>query len=75
MLATDWTKFYTVCTFMFLSVFFRRGDKLIEINGLNMQDLTPEELTEILAEGSPQLVSWWASQRFTTSRAWNYSLF
>lgn len=62
--------FALLCIFVFL----RRGDKLIQINGLNLQDLTPEELTEILAEGSPQLVSWWASQRFMTSHAWNYSL-
>lgn len=66
-----------LCTLHFyvhFFVFLRRGDKLIQINGLNLQDLTPEELTEILAEGSPQLVSWWASQRFITSHAWNYSL-
>lgn len=49
--------FAILCTFLFFC-FFRRGDKLIQINGLDLQDLTPEEFTDILAEGSPQLVGW-----------------
>lgn len=37
--------------------FLRKGDKLMQINGADLQDLTPEELAQMLAEGSPMLVS------------------
>ncbi|XP_010730145.3 uncharacterized protein il1fma [Larimichthys crocea] len=33
----------------------RKGDKLMQINGADLQDLTPEELAQMLAEGSPML--------------------
>lgn len=29
----------------------------MQINDIDLQDLTPEELTQMLAEGSPKLVS------------------
>lgn len=35
----------------------RKGDKLMQINDIDLQDLTPEELTQMLAEGTPKLVS------------------
>lgn len=35
----------------------------MQINGINLQDLTPEELAHMLADGNPKLVSSWASQR------------
>eukprot|EP00064_Thunnus_orientalis_P003000 superscaffoldBa00000235_g3008 len=34
---------------------FVRGDKLMQINGMDLQNLTPEELAQTLAEGSPML--------------------
>ncbi|XP_034437237.1 interleukin-1 family member A [Hippoglossus hippoglossus] len=37
-------------------MFVRRGDRLMQINGVDLQDLTPEELAEILAEGNPILM-------------------
>lgn len=43
--------------------FLRKGDKLMQINGADLQDLTPEELAQMLAEGSPMLVSSRASQQ------------
>lgn len=33
----------------------------MQINGLDLQDLTPEELAQMLTEGNPMLVSSWAS--------------
>uniref|UniRef100_A0A8C4I0X5 Interleukin-1 beta n=2 Tax=Dicentrarchus labrax TaxID=13489 RepID=A0A8C4I0X5_DICLA len=36
-------------------LFVRRGDKLMQINGVDLQDLTPEELAEMLAKGNPML--------------------
>ncbi|KAM6943566.1 interleukin-1 family member A [Xenentodon cancila] len=36
-------------------MFVRRGDKLLEINGINVQELTPEELAQKLSEKSPVL--------------------
>ncbi|XP_039991962.1 interleukin-1 family member A [Xiphias gladius] len=36
-------------------MFVRRGDKLMQINGMDLQDLTPEELAQMLAEGNPML--------------------
>ncbi|KAM9408770.1 uncharacterized protein KZ484_001155 [Pholidichthys leucotaenia] len=36
-------------------MFYRKGDKLMQINGINLEDLTPEELAEMLAEGNPML--------------------
>lgn len=33
----------------------------MQINGKDLQDLTPEELAQMLAEGNPMLVSSWAS--------------
>ncbi|KAM8762482.1 uncharacterized protein AB9X84_007232 isoform 2-T2 [Acanthopagrus schlegelii] len=35
--------------------FARRGDKLMQINGIDVQDLTPEELAQMLADGNPKL--------------------
>ncbi|XP_073320859.1 uncharacterized protein [Pagrus major] len=35
--------------------FARRGDKLMEINGIDVQNLTPEELAQMLADGNPKL--------------------
>ncbi|XP_028257889.1 uncharacterized protein LOC114433494 [Parambassis ranga] len=35
--------------------FVRRGDKLMHVNGINLQDLTPEEVAQLLANGSPML--------------------
>ncbi|XP_062274386.1 uncharacterized protein LOC133979773 [Scomber scombrus] len=35
--------------------FVRKGDKLMQINGKDLQDLTPEELAQTLAEGNPML--------------------
>ncbi|XP_068171048.1 uncharacterized protein [Antennarius striatus] len=34
---------------------FTSGDKLVAINGLDMQKITPEVLAEMLAEGNPKL--------------------
>ncbi|XP_041661281.1 uncharacterized protein LOC121521237 isoform X2 [Cheilinus undulatus] len=34
---------------------FVRGDKLMQINGVDLQDLTPDELAQMLAEGNPML--------------------
>ncbi|XP_072236953.1 uncharacterized protein [Leuresthes tenuis] len=34
---------------------FFRGDKLMEINGVDLQDLTPEELAQTLSKGNPML--------------------
>ncbi|XP_042264176.1 interleukin-1 family member A [Thunnus albacares] len=34
---------------------FVRGDKLMQINGMDLQNLTPEELAQTLAGGSPML--------------------
>nr|XP_046247835.1 interleukin-1 family member A [Scatophagus argus] len=34
---------------------FSRGDKLRQINSIDLQDVTPEELAQILAEGNPKL--------------------
>lgn len=36
----------------------------MQINDIDLQDLTPEELTQMLAEGSPKLVSARASGDF-----------
>ncbi|XP_070818856.1 uncharacterized protein [Chaetodon trifascialis] len=36
-------------------VFARRGDKLMQVNNIDLQDLTPEEVAEMLAEGNPML--------------------
>ncbi|XP_044048382.1 interleukin-1 family member A [Siniperca chuatsi] len=36
-------------------MFVRRGDKLIQINSMDLQDLTPEEVAQMLAEGNPLL--------------------
>uniref|UniRef100_A0A3Q3BJG1 Interleukin-1 n=1 Tax=Kryptolebias marmoratus TaxID=37003 RepID=A0A3Q3BJG1_KRYMA len=36
-------------------MFVRRGDKLMEINGLDLQDLPPEDLVQHMSEGSPML--------------------
>ncbi|XP_020493629.2 uncharacterized protein il1fma [Labrus bergylta] len=36
-------------------MFVRKGDKLMHINGVDLQDLTPEDLAEMLAEGNPML--------------------
>ncbi|KAG7234633.1 hypothetical protein INR49_004158 [Caranx melampygus] len=36
-------------------MFVRRGDKLLQINGMDLQLLTPEELAQMLAEGNPML--------------------
>ncbi|XP_068586772.1 uncharacterized protein [Cebidichthys violaceus] len=33
----------------------RRGDKLMQINGMDLQDLTPEELAQSLAKDNPML--------------------
>uniref|UniRef100_A0A3B3UTF5 Interleukin-1 beta n=1 Tax=Poecilia latipinna TaxID=48699 RepID=A0A3B3UTF5_9TELE len=37
-------------------MFIRRGDKLMEINGVDLQDLEPEELANMISEGNPLLV-------------------
>ncbi|KAF1392661.1 hypothetical protein PFLUV_G00030380 [Perca fluviatilis] len=36
--------------------FVRRGDKLMQINGMDLQDLTPEELAQLLAKDNPMLM-------------------
>ncbi|XP_071345503.1 uncharacterized protein [Trachinotus anak] len=36
-------------------MFVRRGDKLMQINGVDLQVLTPEELAQMLADGNPML--------------------
>ncbi|XP_026175951.1 uncharacterized protein LOC113138041 isoform X2 [Mastacembelus armatus] len=36
-------------------MFVRRGDKLMQINGMDLQSITPEELAQMLAEGNPML--------------------
>uniref|UniRef100_A0A3B4YQG8 Interleukin-1 n=1 Tax=Seriola lalandi dorsalis TaxID=1841481 RepID=A0A3B4YQG8_SERLL len=36
-------------------MFVRRGDKLMQINGVDLQLLTPEELAQMLADGNPML--------------------
>ncbi|XP_054900791.1 uncharacterized protein LOC129369429 isoform X2 [Poeciliopsis prolifica] len=36
-------------------MFIRRGDKLMEINGVDLQDLEPEELAKTISEGNPLL--------------------
>ncbi|XP_037549103.1 interleukin-1 family member A [Nematolebias whitei] len=36
-------------------MFVRRGDKLMEINGLDLQNLTPEELAQQISAGRPML--------------------
>ncbi|KAI3377495.1 hypothetical protein L3Q82_008666 [Scortum barcoo] len=35
--------------------FVRKGDKLMQINGLDLEDVTPEELAQTLAKGNPML--------------------
>ena len=35
----------------------RKGDKLLKINGQDMENLTPEQFAEFLTKGSPILVS------------------
>ncbi|XP_070775922.1 uncharacterized protein [Enoplosus armatus] len=35
--------------------FVRRGDKLMQINGMDLQDVMPDELARALAEGNPML--------------------
>ncbi|XP_032358762.1 uncharacterized protein il1fma [Etheostoma spectabile] len=35
--------------------FVRRGDKLMQINGMDLQDLTPEEFSQLLAKDNPML--------------------
>ncbi|CAB1454712.1 unnamed protein product [Pleuronectes platessa] len=37
-------------------MFVRRGDRLMQINGMDLQDLPPEELAEMLAEENPILM-------------------
>nr|BAM66992.1 interleukin 1 beta like 2 [Paralichthys olivaceus] len=37
-------------------MFVRRGDRLMQINGVDLQDLPPEQLAEMLAEGNPMLL-------------------
>ncbi|XP_035484045.1 uncharacterized protein LOC118302193 isoform X2 [Scophthalmus maximus] len=36
-------------------MFVRRGDKLTQLNGVDLRDLPPEELAHMLAEGNPML--------------------
>uniref|UniRef100_A0A4W6CJV9 Interleukin-1 beta n=1 Tax=Lates calcarifer TaxID=8187 RepID=A0A4W6CJV9_LATCA len=36
-------------------MFARRGDELVQINNMDVQDFTPEELAKMLAEGNPML--------------------
>ncbi|MEQ2292637.1 hypothetical protein AMECASPLE_025023, partial [Ameca splendens] len=36
-------------------MFVRKGDKLMEINGVDLQDLEPEELAQRISEGNPML--------------------
>ncbi|XP_038139189.1 interleukin-1 family member A [Cyprinodon tularosa] len=36
-------------------MFVRKGDTLMEINGVQLQDLEPEKLAQIIAEGNPML--------------------
>lgn len=45
------------------SAFHRKGDRLMQINGVTLQDIIPEELAEMLAQGNPMLVSSWTSTR------------
>ncbi|KAJ4947924.1 hypothetical protein JOQ06_009953 [Pogonophryne albipinna] len=35
--------------------FVRRGDKLMQVNGMDLQDFTPEELAQTLAKDTPML--------------------
>ncbi|XP_078101746.1 uncharacterized protein LOC144514661 [Sander vitreus] len=35
--------------------FVRKGDKLMQINGMDLQNLTPEELAQLLAKDNPML--------------------
>uniref|UniRef100_A0A667X0L0 Interleukin-1 beta n=1 Tax=Myripristis murdjan TaxID=586833 RepID=A0A667X0L0_9TELE len=35
--------------------FVRKGDRLMQINGVTLQDIIPEELAEMLAQGNPML--------------------
>ncbi|XP_029318413.1 LOW QUALITY PROTEIN: uncharacterized protein LOC115028658 [Cottoperca gobio] len=43
--------------------FVRRGDKLMQINGMDLQDLTPEELAQALAKDTPMLTVHKACQK------------
>ncbi|XP_012729831.2 interleukin-1 family member A [Fundulus heteroclitus] len=36
-------------------MFVRKGDKLMEINGVDLQDVEPDDLAQIISEGSPML--------------------
>ncbi|TNN52100.1 Interleukin-1 beta [Liparis tanakae] len=47
----DNVKYKRVCD----KTFVRRGDRLMQINGLDLQDLTPEELAQLLATDNPML--------------------
>jgi hypothetical protein len=38
-------------------LFLSEGDKLLTINGVDLQDLSPEAFAKILTEGNPMLVS------------------
>lgn len=35
--------------------FARKGDRLVQVNDTDLQDLTPEELAQLIAEGNPKL--------------------
>ncbi|CAN9507186.1 unnamed protein product [Ophioblennius macclurei] len=37
------------------NTFVRKGDKLMQINGMDLENLTPEEVAQSLAEGNPML--------------------
>lgn len=39
------------------SLFPRKGDTLVRINDIDLQNVTPEEVAYIIADGSPKLVS------------------
>lgn len=66
----------TLVKFKFaIFIFFRNGDKLVEINGVDLQNVTPEMLARMLSEGSPKLVSSCASQRQFCMKVLNEALF
>lgn len=41
------------CLFVLLS----KGDKLLQINDIDLQDFSPEQLAQMLVDGIPKLVS------------------
>uniref|UniRef100_A0A8C9X2H3 Interleukin-1 beta n=2 Tax=Sander lucioperca TaxID=283035 RepID=A0A8C9X2H3_SANLU len=49
--------------------FVRRGDKLMQINGMDLQDLTPEELAQLLAKDNPMLTVHKASRMEHTEQS------